>query len=117
MSKCNTPPATQTCPAVGSQSAAVCLPVTICPYATTGPATVHCCGKPTVDKCCERCKGKPCGSCEFTITQVIRVDVPVEFGATVKTGETFVECICRDGDGGGKEEEMLCPCCEADSID
>lgn len=115
MAKCNTPPATQTCPTVGSQSAAVCLPVTICPYATAGPAAVRCCGKPTVEQCCEHCKGKPGGSCEFTITQVIRVDIPVEFGATVKTGETFVECLCRDRDGG--EDDTPCPCCAADAAD
>lgn len=85
------------CPAVGSQTATICLPVTVKPYALTGKAKLECCGKPVIAPACKKCHGIPNGKCEYTISQTIRVDLPVEFGATVATGETFVDCYC-DGD-------------------
>lgn len=93
----------QTCPAVGSQSVVACLPVTVCPYAVTGPAVVQCCGEPIVNQCCGHCRGKVNGTCEFTISQKIRVEIPVEFGASVNIGDTFVDCDCPKCDDFGCE--------------
>lgn len=84
----------QSCPVIGSQVATVCLPVCIKPYVTTGPTVVQCCGDTCISHCYEQCKGKINGCCDFTIIQKIRIDVPVEFGATVKVGDTYVDCIC-----------------------
>lgn len=88
------PPKPQTCPALGTQTATVCLPVTICPHAITGPAKIHCFGEPVIKPCQCHCKGKPNGRCTFTISQKIKVEIPVEFGATVDIGETFIDCDC-----------------------
>lgn len=93
----------QTCPVVGSQNVEVCLPVAISPFAVTGPAKIQCCGEPLIELCCDHCHGKPNGTCEFTISQKIHVEIPVEFGATVNVGETFVDCDCHKNekpDGG-----------------
>lgn len=38
----------QTCPAIGYQSASICVPVTVTPYAQTGVTTTKCCGTPVV---------------------------------------------------------------------
>lgn len=86
------------CPGIGSQLATVCLPVSIQPYAITGPAMVECCGDMILMHSCNHCRGKVDGECDFTITQTIKIDIPVEFGATVKVGDTFVECGCLSGD-------------------
>lgn len=94
----------QTCPAVGSQTAKVCLPVSISPFAVAGPAKIQCCGEAVVVHCCDHCHGKVNGTCDFTISQKIRVEVPVEFGATVCIGDTHVECECD------KEDEHDCEC-------
>ncbi len=93
---------TQTCPVVGTQKANVSVPVTISPFAFTGPAKVKCIGEPVVT-CNNNVKGKPNGMCNLTITQTLKIDVPVEFGAQVKFGDTFVDCICE-------EEKPDCGC-------
>ena len=87
-------PSNQTCPTIGSQSATVCLPVSIRPYAVTGPATVKCRGSPVINNTCQECTGKVNGKCDFIISQEIQIDLPVEFGATVKVGDTYVDCEC-----------------------
>lgn len=85
---------TGTCPTIGSQSATVCLPVSISPYAVTGPAKVKCRGAAVINNTCQDCKGKINGKCDFIISQKIQIDLPVEFGATVKVGDTYVDCDC-----------------------
>ncbi len=102
----------QLCPAVGYQSVGVCVPVSVMPFAQAGKTTTNCVGKPVVcagEKCC---KGKKNGTCSFTISQKIVVEVPVQFGATTAVGDAFVDCIgAYDKDGGCRpcreiEEEM-----------
>lgn len=83
----------ETCPALGSRTATVCLPVSVCPFAKTGRIKIRCCGEAEVSPQCH-CKGKIDGTCDFTISQKILVEVPVEFGAKVNVGETYVDCGC-----------------------
>lgn len=66
----------QTCPAVGYQSASICVPVTVTPFAQTGVTVTKCCGDPVVTPGREVCGGIKNGSCFFTITQDICVAVP-----------------------------------------
>ena len=40
----------QTCPAVGYQSASICVPVTVIPFAQTGITTTKCCGDPVAPR-------------------------------------------------------------------
>lgn len=93
----------QTCPAVGYQSASICVPVTVRPFAKTGTTFTKCCGTPIVVSGAEECDGQIDGSCVFTIRQDICVAVPVEFGTVASVGDTYVNCngasaddICTD---------------------
>ena len=78
---------------VGYQQASVCVPVTVTPFAITQPTTTTLCGDAVVTPNSVKCPGKKNDSCTFTISQVICVAVPVEFGATATPGDTYVECI------------------------
>lgn len=97
---------TQTCPTVGYQSASICVPVTVTPFAQTGATTTKCCGDPVVRQGRETCGGMKNGSCFFTITQDICVAVPVEFGAIATVGDTYVNC-------NGASEKDICSDCES----
>lgn len=93
----------QSCPAVGYQSASICVPVTVTPFAKTGATLTTCCGNPVVSSGRNTCGGIKNGACAFTISQDICVAVPVSFGAVASVGDTFVNCngasaddICTD---------------------
>jgi hypothetical protein len=95
----------QTCPATAYQSATVCVPVRVRPYAIAGIPTTICCGEPIVTNEGATCAGTLNGRCSFTLTQDICIEVPVEFGARSRVGRPFVECgevsnedICTDCD-------------------
>lgn len=94
----------QTCPTVGYQSASICVPVTITPFAQTGVTVTKCCGTPTITSGREICGGTKNGSCFFTINQDICVAVPVAFGATASVGDTFVTC-------NGASADDICTTC------
>ena len=90
---------------INEEVATVCLPVKVIPYAQAGPAKIECEKKAKIDLECKRCKGKPDGSCEFSIIQKLRLKMPVKFGASVEVGNVFVDCKCdkphspcREGD-------------------
>lgn len=93
------------CPAVGYQSVNVCIPVEVTPFAKAGNAKVTCFGEPVISKGCKACKGDKNGSCSFTISQTLCVEVPVSFGASTWIGDTFVSC--------GSDDDCECDCdCE-----
>jgi hypothetical protein len=82
---------TYACPAVGTHYATVCVPVTVKPFGIPGPVTVECYGKPEITGE-DHCHGNVGTVCHFTISQRVRIDVPVDFGASVCVGETLVDC-------------------------
>ena len=84
--------AVPSCPAVGYQKVGVCVPVAVAPYAHVGTISARCCGIPVVKSGAASCPGEPDGVCCFTISQNICVEVPVEFGANVTIGDTYVNC-------------------------
>lgn len=93
----------KTCPATGFQKVSICVPVVVTPFAHAAKTVTKCCGEPVVVTNDMPCPGKKNGTCTFTLSQTICVEVPVEFGATAAVGDTFVEClgasaddICRD---------------------
>lgn len=88
------------CSAVGYQDVNVCIPVTIKPFGEAGNAKTQCLGKPVVTSGCDSCQGYPGGECKFTISQKLRVEVPVVFGARAEVGEASVDCGCAEGVGG-----------------
>lgn len=94
----------QTCPATGYQSATVCVPVVVTPFATAGSTTTICCGSPVVTSGSTTCSGTVNGSCYFTISQNLCVEVPVDFGANASVGAPSVEC-------GGATSDNICANC------
>lgn len=90
------------CAAEGFQDVNVCIPVTIKPFGEAGNAKTQCLGKAEIRSGCDKCPGKPGGVCKFTISQKLRVEVPVVFGARAEVGEASVECECKDWE---KEED------------
>lgn len=97
----------QTCPAVGYQSASICVPVTVTPFAHTGATRTKCCGEPFVTSGKNVCGGTKNGICSFTISQDICVAVPVAFGATATVGDTYVVC-------NGVSADNICENCDAE---
>lgn len=86
------------CDTKAYQSATICVPVTITPFAKVGEILTECCGKPEISHKYGKCKGIENGNCKFTISQKIKVEIPVEFGANTTIGGTFVECENLDTD-------------------
>lgn len=80
------------CPAIGYQDVSVCVPVTVKPFGDVGKVKTQCLGKPIISPLCETCAGEPCGVCKFTISQKLRVEVPIAFGAIAEVGEFSVDC-------------------------
>lgn len=82
------------------QEEKVSVPVKVNPYASTGKPKTTCCGEPVItpgNKCTDNC-----GACSFTITQTLRIEIPVKFGATIEIGKACVQC--------GKASEKECDC-------
>lgn len=103
----------QTCPAVGYQSASICVPVAVTPFAHARTTITKCCGDPVVTSGRTACKGAKGGVCYFTISQDICVEVPVDFGAAADVGDPYVDCIGASAsdicDGCGEENPELPP--------
>lgn len=80
------------CPTVIRHDATACVPVCIRPFAEPGPVVVECAGNPEVRSGCGRGESKDCGCCEFTVSQKMRINIPIAFGAGVQVGEVYVSC-------------------------
>lgn len=78
------------CNVVASQLVNVCVPITITPEVCVGPTSTFCCAPAVIST--TPCGGIPGGTCTFTVSQLICVEVPVNFTATATPGETFVNC-------------------------
>ncbi|MBP1761510.1 MAG: hypothetical protein H6Q64_1052 [Firmicutes bacterium] len=80
-----------TCSKFAYQKANVTVPVMVKPFVQVGPANSFCCNTPTIDNF----QFKPHGDkqiCCFTISQEICVEIPVQFGAQVCSGEPWIDC-------------------------
>lgn len=85
-------PEHEICPALGFQDVKVGVPVEIKPFAKVGKVKTECVGKPIIERDGKMCEGKPKETCKFTISQKIRVEVPVLFGAKTEVGEALIDC-------------------------
>lgn len=78
--------------AVGFQDVVIGVPVEIKPFANVGKVHTECIGEPAISKnlcpCEEKCKE----TCKFVISQKIRVEVPVMFGAKTEVGKEIIDC-------------------------
>jgi hypothetical protein len=96
----------QTSPSVGYQSASLCVPVTVTPFARAQATVTKCCGAPVVTAGINTCGGTKNGTCLFTISQDICVSVPVAFGAAATVGDVYVTC-------NGASADDICTDCSA----
>lgn len=78
-----------------TQRVKVCMPVCINPYAKAGMPQIEC-REPAVGEMGVPCRGVKDGSCEFTVTQMLEIEIPIRFGAEAETGGTYVTCGCRE---------------------
>ncbi|MGM9936144.1 MAG: hypothetical protein ACI38A_02260 [Candidatus Ornithomonoglobus sp.] len=110
-----------TCPVHARHETTACVPVSICPFADPGPMTVENCGAPVV-----RCGGEPCcgvvnGRFEFTVSQKMKINIPIIFGADIAVGTAYIHngqttacingecstCSCSEYE---REHERECEC-------
>lgn len=91
------------CSAVGYQDVDVCIPITIKAFGEVGNAKTQCLGKSILSSDFNVCAGRPGEVCKFTISQRLRVEVPVIFGARAEAGEAIIDCGCT--------EKTDCHCC------
>lgn len=82
------------CSTVGCQDVDVCIPITIKAFGEVGNAKTQCLGKSVISSGCDACSGKPGEVCKFTISQKLRVEVPIIFGARAEAGEALIDCGC-----------------------
>lgn len=80
------------CPTVTKHDVTACVPVCIRPFAEPGPVVVECAGNPEIRSDCGRGDCEECGCCEFTVSQKMRINIPIAFGAGVQVGEVHVSC-------------------------
>ena len=95
------------CPALGFQEAKVSVPVEIKPFAEVGRVKFECVGKPVIHRGTKECKGKERETCKFTISQKIRVEVPVAFSAKTEIGPAMIDCKC-----GERQEDYIAGECK-----
>ena len=72
------------------QYADVSIPIKISPDIKVGKITSECTGKASIcycENCCEN-------SCEFTVTQKIKIKIPIEYNVNVDHGDSIIKCSC-----------------------
>ncbi|MCL2852232.1 MAG: hypothetical protein FWE20_04230 [Defluviitaleaceae bacterium] len=75
----------------------ISLPITITPYALPGKPDACCGGGAKIRHGHKRCDGRR-KSHEFTISQIINVEIPIEFGAEICYEDYCSEELGRCGD-------------------
>lgn len=78
----------------GYQDATVSVPVTVTPYVNVGPTKTYLCGDGLFFAGLSACPGTVNGTCHFTITQNICVEVPIEIGSTASISN--LSCVFGD---------------------
>ena len=85
------------CPTMGYQDVNVCVPVTIKAFGEVGNATTKCLGKAFITSGCAPCVSGSGDVCKFSVSQKLRIEVPIIFGARAEAGETVIDCDCDYG--------------------
>ena len=78
--------ATRTC-----EEARVTVPVAVRACAVPGNVEIRCHGPAVINRNSNVCPGVPNGCTIFTISQRIRMDIPVEFKAELELGDSCVQ--------------------------
>lgn len=91
------------CSTVGHQDVDVCIPIAIKAFGEVGNVKTQCLGKSVIASGSDVRSGKSGEVCKFTISQKLRVEVPVIFGARAEAGEAIIDCGCT-----GKADSCCC---------
>ena len=75
-----------------TECADVSLPVSIKPYAIMGRVHTECVGEPIIRYCHSGDSRDGCGKCEITVTQALKIKIPIEYGAVADAGRSHVKC-------------------------
>ncbi len=108
-------PRPEMCPVMGTQEVLIGVPVEVKPFAEVGRVKTKCIGGPIIKRGSLSCEGKPRETCKFTISQKMRIEVPVAFGAKTQVGQARVDCNCSEeshepcGGEGCSEQPGDCP--------
>ena len=84
------------CPANAFEEAKITVPVTVRAYAEVGEVKVKCKGPAIIKRNSDCTPGKPGAVSKFTITQRVRVDIPMLFCCEAKVGKEHVEFESHD---------------------
>ena len=98
----------QGCPTTSYQHVSVSVPVAVIPYAKVGRIQIHCNGNTAISSNEAYCNGNKDGICRFVITQSFCVEIPVNLGASVNIGDTFVESLGAASADGNNENDNNC---------
>ena len=92
------------CPARTSEDAKVTVPVKVSARAEVGEVTIKCKGPAVVTRNSDKTPGMPGAVSRFTVSQRLRIDIPLEFTAEADVGEGHVVySSCEDRER---------PCCD-----
>ena len=79
------------CPSMTHEEATVTVPVSVRAFANVGNVEFKCMGQAVVTRNSDFTPGRPCAVSKFTISQKLRVDIPIKFKAEAETGEGYVD--------------------------
>ena len=79
------------CPASASEDVNVTVPVTVRAYANCGNVELHCMGGAVVTRNSNDTPGRPDMISKFTVSQKMRVEIPMMFGCECDVGEGYVD--------------------------
>lgn len=93
------------CPMVAHEEATITVPVAVRASAEWGEAELKCLGAAVVTRNSDLTPGKPCAVSKFTVSQKIRVDIPLKFNAEVELGQEHVEFASLAGNDPDRRPE------------
>ncbi|MCL2817700.1 MAG: hypothetical protein FWD39_04875 [Clostridiales bacterium] len=79
------------CPTVAHEEATVTVPIAVRAHAELGDVELNCMGHAIVTRNSDLTPGKPCAVSKFTVSQKIRVDIPIKFNMEAEVGQEHVE--------------------------
>ena len=90
------------CPANIFEEARISVPAAVRGYADVDNVEINCFGPPSITRCPCEARGAADAASMFTVSQNVRVKIPIMFGAKAEVGEANVDynpcdCDCKRG--------------------
>lgn len=98
------------CPVDVCHDTTASVPVTVNTFAEAGEPSVRCCGTPEIHRGII-CGGSTENKYEFTVSQTMRIQIPMFFGADIGIGDaTFENCGTT---ALADNQNCACSCCDS----